>query len=142
MRNTGLDEAQAGIKISGKNSNNLRYTDDTTLMAKSEEELRPDRWRALGPRREKARHARGECAKPLAARAALAAEGKGAVRPWSGRTNLWLPGPLAAEIKGAQHLGRGRQNYWLPGRNTASASHTQRHLPAAPRPPRSRTELN
>ena len=36
MRNTGLDEAQAGIKISGKNINNLRYTDDTTLMAKSE----------------------------------------------------------------------------------------------------------
>ena len=40
MRNTGLDEAQAGIKISGKNINNLRYTDDTTLMAESEEELK------------------------------------------------------------------------------------------------------
>ena len=39
MRNTGLEEAQAGIKIAGKNINNLRYIDDTTLMAKSEEEL-------------------------------------------------------------------------------------------------------
>ena len=37
MRNTGLDEAQAGIKIGGRNINNLRYTDDTTLMAESEE---------------------------------------------------------------------------------------------------------
>ena len=35
MRNTGLDEAQAGIKIAGRNSNNLRYTGDTTLMAES-----------------------------------------------------------------------------------------------------------
>ena len=40
MRNTGLDEAQAGIKISGRNTNNLRYADDTTLMAESEEELK------------------------------------------------------------------------------------------------------
>ena len=40
MRNTGLEEAQAGIKISGRNSNNLRYADDTTLMAESEEELK------------------------------------------------------------------------------------------------------
>ena len=40
MRNAGLDEAQAGIKIAGRNSNNLRYTDDTTLMAESEEELK------------------------------------------------------------------------------------------------------
>ena len=40
MRNTGLEEAQAGIKIPGKNINNLRYADDTTLMAESEEELR------------------------------------------------------------------------------------------------------
>ena len=40
MRNSGLDEAQAGIKISGKNINNLRYVDDTTLMAESEEELK------------------------------------------------------------------------------------------------------
>ena len=39
-RNTGLDEAQAGIKIAGRNINNLRYADDTTLMAKSEEELK------------------------------------------------------------------------------------------------------
>ena len=41
MRNAGLDEAQAGIKISGRNINNLRYADDTTLMAESEEELEP-----------------------------------------------------------------------------------------------------
>ena len=40
MRNTELDEAQAGIKISRKNINNLRYADDTTLMAESEEELK------------------------------------------------------------------------------------------------------
>ena len=40
MRNTGLDEAQAGIKTAGRNINNLRYTDDTTLMAESEEELK------------------------------------------------------------------------------------------------------
>ena len=40
MRNAGLDEAQAEIKISGRNINNLRYTDDTTLMAESEEELK------------------------------------------------------------------------------------------------------
>ena len=39
MRNAGLEEAQAGIKIAGRNINNLRYSDDTTLMAKSEEEL-------------------------------------------------------------------------------------------------------
>ena len=39
MRNAGLDEAQAGIKISGSNINNLRYADDTTLMAENEEEL-------------------------------------------------------------------------------------------------------
>ena len=38
MRNAGLEEAQAGIKISGRNINNLRYADDTTLMAESEEE--------------------------------------------------------------------------------------------------------
>ena len=38
MRNTGLEEAQAGIKIAGRNVNNLRYTDDTTLMAESKEE--------------------------------------------------------------------------------------------------------
>ena len=40
MRNTGLEEAQAGIKIVGRNINNLRYADDTTLMAESEEELK------------------------------------------------------------------------------------------------------
>ena len=39
-RNAGLDEAQAGIKTAGRNSNNLRYADDTTLMAESEEELK------------------------------------------------------------------------------------------------------
>ena len=39
MRNTGLEETQAGIKIAGRNINNLRYADDTTLMAESEEEL-------------------------------------------------------------------------------------------------------
>ena len=39
MRNTGLEETQAGIKIAGRNINNLRYGDDTTLMAESEEEL-------------------------------------------------------------------------------------------------------
>ena len=39
MRNTGLEEAQAGIKIAGRNINNLRYADDTTLMAETEEEL-------------------------------------------------------------------------------------------------------
>ena len=41
MRHAGLDEAQAGIKIAGRNLNNLRYADDTTLMAESEEELEP-----------------------------------------------------------------------------------------------------
>ena len=40
MRNTGLEEAQTGIKIAGRNINNLRYADDTTLMAESEEELK------------------------------------------------------------------------------------------------------
>ena len=40
MQNAGLDEAQAGIKISERNINNLRHTDDTTLMAESEEELK------------------------------------------------------------------------------------------------------
>ena len=40
MQNSGLDEAQAGIKIAGKNSNNLRYADDTILIAESEEELK------------------------------------------------------------------------------------------------------
>ena len=40
MKNAGLDEAQAGIKIAGRNTNNLRYADDTALMAESEEELK------------------------------------------------------------------------------------------------------
>ena len=40
MRNTGLEEAQAGIKVAGRNINNLRYADDTTVMAESEEELK------------------------------------------------------------------------------------------------------
>ena len=40
MRNVGLGEAQAGIKIAGRNINNIRYTDDTTLMAESKEELK------------------------------------------------------------------------------------------------------
>ena len=40
MRNAGLEKAQAGIKIAGKNINNLRYADDTTLMTESEEELK------------------------------------------------------------------------------------------------------
>ena len=40
MRNSGLDEAQAGIKIAGRNINNLRYADDTTLMAESKQELK------------------------------------------------------------------------------------------------------
>ena len=40
MRNTGLEEAQAGVKTAGRNINNLRYADDTTLMAENEEELK------------------------------------------------------------------------------------------------------
>ena len=40
MSNTGLEEAKSGIKIAGRNNNNLRYADDTTLMAESEEELK------------------------------------------------------------------------------------------------------
>ena len=45
MRNAGLDEAQAGIKIAGRNINHLRYADDTTLKAESEEELRASWWK-------------------------------------------------------------------------------------------------
>ena len=45
MRNAGLEEAQAGIKIARKNINNLRYADDTTLMAESEEELKAFWWK-------------------------------------------------------------------------------------------------
>ena len=44
MRNAGLEEAQAGIKIAGRNINNLRYADDTTLMAESEEEQKASWW--------------------------------------------------------------------------------------------------
>ena len=44
-RNAGLEEAQAGIKIAGRNINNLRYADDTTLMAESEEELKTSWWK-------------------------------------------------------------------------------------------------
>ena len=45
MRNAGLGEAQAGIKIARRNINHLRYTDDTTLMAESEEELKASWWK-------------------------------------------------------------------------------------------------
>ena len=45
MRNAGLEEAQAGIKIAGRNINNLRYADDTTLMVESEEELKASWWK-------------------------------------------------------------------------------------------------
>ena len=45
MWNAGLDEAQAGIKIAGRNINNLRYADDTTLMGESKEELRASWWK-------------------------------------------------------------------------------------------------
>ena len=45
MRNAGLEEAQAGIKIVGRNVNNLRYADDTTLMAESEEEHKASWWK-------------------------------------------------------------------------------------------------
>ena len=48
MRNAGMDEAQAGIKIAGRNINNLRYADDTTLMAESEEEIKSLWWRWRG----------------------------------------------------------------------------------------------
>ena len=45
MRNAGLDEAQAGIKIAVRNINNLRYADDTTLMAESDDELKSSWWK-------------------------------------------------------------------------------------------------
>ena len=45
MRNAGLEETQAGIKIAGRNINNLRYADDNTLMAESEEELKASWWK-------------------------------------------------------------------------------------------------
>ena len=50
MWNAGLDEAQARIKIAGRNINNLRYTDDTTQMAESEEELKRGSWWGLNSR--------------------------------------------------------------------------------------------
>ena len=53
MRNAGLEEAQAGIKIAGRNINNRRYADDTTLMAESEEELK-DLWMKVKEESEKA----------------------------------------------------------------------------------------
>ena len=53
MWNAGLDEAQAGIKISGRNINNLRYVDDTTLIAKSEEELKSLLMKVIPEEREK-----------------------------------------------------------------------------------------
>ena len=52
MRNTGLDEAQAGIKFARRNINNLRYGDDTTLMAESEEELKSLLMKVESERRE------------------------------------------------------------------------------------------
>ena len=48
MQNAWLDESQAGIKIAGRNINNLRYADDTTLVAESEEELRASWWKWKG----------------------------------------------------------------------------------------------
>ena len=45
MQNAGLDDAQTGVKIAGRNINNLRYADDTTLMAESEEELKSSWWK-------------------------------------------------------------------------------------------------
>ena len=54
MRNAGLEETQAGIKTAGRNINNLRYADDTTIMAESEEELRASWWRKVKEESEKA----------------------------------------------------------------------------------------
>ena len=62
MRNVGLEEAQAGIKIAGRNINNLRYADDTTLMAESEEELKVKEESKRGKRKSwlKAQHSENE----------------------------------------------------------------------------------
>ena len=62
MRNAGLEEAQAGIKIAGRNINNLRYADDITLMAESEEELEPLDESERGERKSwcKAQHSENE----------------------------------------------------------------------------------
>ena len=59
MSNAGLQEAQAGIKIAGRNSNNLRYADDTTLMAESEEELK-SLFMKVKEESEKAQHSENE----------------------------------------------------------------------------------
>ena len=66
MRNAGLEEAQAGIKIAGRNINTLRYADDTTLMAASEEELKSllvserGEWRGVGGNWLKTQHSKNE----------------------------------------------------------------------------------
>ena len=62
MRNAGLDEAQAGIQIAGRNINNLRYADDTTLMAESKEELKSLLMKVRGERKSwlKAQHSENE----------------------------------------------------------------------------------
>ena len=62
MRNAGLEETQAGIKIAGRNINNLRYADDTTLKAESEEELEPLDENETGERKSwlKAQHSENE----------------------------------------------------------------------------------
>ena len=62
MRNAGLEETQAGIKITGTNINNLRYADDTTLMAESEEELRSLLMKVKEERRRKRREKRKKLA--------------------------------------------------------------------------------
>ena len=108
----------------------------------SKDFLRPDRRRALGPRREKARHIPGDCAQASGCpgrsqRREKAHRARGEAAQTSG-----CPGRSPRREKARRTWGRGHQNFWLPGRNTASAPHTQRHLPAAPGPPRSRTELN
>ena len=60
MRNAGLEEAQAGIKIAGRNINNLRYADDSTLMAESEEELKSLLMKVKGESRLKVQHSENE----------------------------------------------------------------------------------
>ena len=60
MKNTGLEEAQAGIKIAGRNINNLRYADDSTLMAESEEELKSLLMKVKGESRLKVQHSENE----------------------------------------------------------------------------------
>ena len=60
MRNSGLEETQAGIKIAGRNINNLRYANDTTLMAESEEELKSLLMKVKGESRLKVQHSENE----------------------------------------------------------------------------------